>query len=242
MPLTTTLPLNRALHPDDYAHEDLQPFVMEVLAFEGRLQRLGAPYRKDHAHRVWEYANVLRQLAVFGYDPGSKVLDTGSGGSYLPPLLATKGYDVTVSDSMAYGDCTEWVYRQCVALGITLPIVAEPVEALASVPEESFDVALCISTIEHVDRSRYEDAWRELARVTKQHGLLMVTSDYFRDLAAWEASPYRQIQHTAFTEAEIEEFRAAFPTLEFIGGTDFSYRGDHVNNYSFVNFCLIKRA
>lgn len=237
-----TLPYNRALHPEDYRHPDLAPFIAEVEAFERRLAETGAPFRKDHAHRTWEYANVLRQLqATVGRFP-ARILDTGSGGSYLPALLATKGYAVTVSDSMAYGDCTEWVQRQCLALGIELPIIAEPVEALASVPDASFDVALCISVIEHVSADQYLKAWAELARVTKPHGYVMVTSDYFLDHAAWEQSPYKQIQHTAFTAAVVEQFCADFPALELVGGTDLVYRGDWVNNYSFINLCVCKRA
>lgn len=238
----TGLPFNRALYAPEYQHEDLLPFIEEVQAFERRLRAVGAPYRMDHQHRTWEYANVLRQLTVLGMIPPATILDTGSGGSFLPALLAAKGFEVTASDSMAYGDCTEWIYRQCVALGLTIPIVREPVEALASVPDESFDVTLCISVIEHVDPTHYEDAWRELARVTTQGGLIMVTSDYFRDLAAWERSPYKQIQHNVFTTEAIEEFRASFPTLELVGGIDLTYRGDWVNNYSFINLCLIKRA
>ena len=241
------LPLlyNRSLHTDDYPH--LLSWSTEILNFEARLAREGIPYRKDHQHRTWEYANVLRQLEHFGpkrfgEDPPMYVLDTGAGGSSLAPLLATKGYRVIVTDSMAYGDIVEaFIKPQCEALDLHIPVITEPVERMPIVPDGLIDVTMCISVIEHVGAEVFEQALKELWRVTKPGGLIFITSDFFECQEQADASPYRQIQHTIFTP----EFAERLPDLidaEFLGPYDFRYRGDFVHNYSFVNFCLRKRG
>lgn len=237
----TALPYNRALHPDDYAHLDLVPYVAEVESFEQRLRLHQVPYRKDHAHRVWEYANVLRQLDELNISPGSSVLDVGSGGSYLPVLLATRGYRVTASDSMAYGDCTAWMVQQSGVFDVLLPVLVCPVEQIDA-PDGAFDATVCVSVIEHVAPDRVATAWQELARVTRPGGAVMVTSDYFSGMTAWEQSPFRSIQHSPITaDAPLAWMANLGLPLTLVGGVDWTYRGDTVYNYSFVNLCFIRQ-
>ncbi len=242
-----TLPYLRALHPDDYTHPDLAGYVQQVNAWEGVVQKTGVPYRKDHEHRVWEYASVLRamtELAPVPLNPDVvqekriKVLDTGAGANYFSSLLASLHYDVMVNDSMAYGDCTEWYIAQCQALGLQLPINRDPVEAL-TLPEHTFDVTLCISVIEHIPDAAA--AFQQLLRVTRPGGLIILTSDYFRDVAAWEVSKFRSIQHTVYTPAYFEALvRNEVAEYSLVGPLDPTYRGDFVNNYSFVTWVFQK--
>lgn len=232
------LPYNRALHTDDYQDPSLKPHAAVLSEFELRMSRCRAPYRKDHQHREWEYANVLRQLEELGVKPPAKLLDTGSGGSYLAPLLASLGYDIVVEDSMGYGDTTPWVISQCQELGVQLPIIREPLEAMPSIPDGAFDTTLCISTIEHVGAEQYQAALSELARVTKDGGYVFMTSDYFRDEAQADKSMFRECQHTRYTEEIALAVVKIEPRLQFVGDPTFEYRGDFVHNYSFINFCF----
>lgn len=237
------LAYNRALHTDDYPA--LLPWSRMVLDFEHEMRSKGIPYRKDHEHRTWEYANVLKQLEtllVGRLKSDVHVLDTGAGGSSLAPLLAVMGYRVTITDSMAYGDIREAFtepQRRMLNLETNMPVIDEPVEMMASVDSESMDVAMCISVIEHVAEDQFLPALRELRRVTKPGGYLFLTSDYFENAEQHTASPYRQIQHTAFTEQLVHEIPALLG-VEFVGGADLRYRGDFVHNYSFVNMVFQK--
>src|SRR6266496_5179539 len=97
-----------------------------------------------------------------------------------------------------------------------------------------FDVTMCISTIEHVDD--HDRALRELARITKPGGLIFITSDYFRDLAQWEASPSHHLQVTPYMEAFVRQIPSMIDA-DFVGDTDLTYAGDFVHTYSFVNIC-----
>ncbi len=234
---------NRALHTDDYPA--LLPWSRIVLDFEQEMRSRDIPYRKDHEHRTWEYANVLKQLQELFPDrlPNTiTVLDAGGGGSSLAPLLAVMGYNVVITDSMAYGDIREaFTDPQGLKLGVNMLVVTEPVEKMPVVISEHYDVAMCISVIEHVDHSLMPSALKELKRVTKPGGYLFLTSDYFESDEQHAASPYRQIQHTAFTESLVEQI-PGFLGVQFVGGVDLKYRGDFVHNYSFVNMVFQKSA
>ncbi len=236
------LPYNRALHTDDYP--GLRPWADTVLAFEQRLRSEGIPFRKDHAHRTWEYANVLRQIdELFAGQRPLRILDVGAGGSSLAPMLATQGHEVVIVDSMAYGDIVEaftWPQAQRLKLHpLNMLVVAEPAEAMPSIISDSQDVTCCISVIEHVAPGAYESALRELVRVTRPGGYLFLTSDYFENMDQWEASPYKSIQHTAFTAPLVEAILSIIP-VTFVGGVDLRWRGDFVHNYSFVNMVFRK--
>lgn len=262
------LPYNRALHPDDYEHPSLAPHVAALRVFEQRLARTGAPYRKDHQHREWEYGQVIRQLVEQGIVPGAgqvvdvesrergpdrpwapRILDTGSGASYFPPMLKMLGYDITVSDSMDYGDTTDWLRRQCFGLGIEIPLVIAPVQKLG-LESDQWDVTMCISVIEHVAVDQFAAGLCELVRVTKPGGFIFITSDFFRDEPHALTSPSLGCQHNRFYEHNAlgKILDVVGHAVRPVGGADapdsmpqgLRYRGDFVNGHSFVTFCLQK--
>ncbi len=237
-----TLPYTRALHPDDYA--ELEPHVTRLRDFQRKLATLGVPYRKDHEHRDWEYASLLKVLDDLHATGDIQIHDAGSGGSYFPLALKEYGYrNVSVSDSMAYGSIEQNLIEQCLALGITIPMHAVPVENLTRLGQDLFDVTCCVSTIEHVDAGLFLIALENLINVTKPGGLIYLTSDYFRDLAQANQSPYRAIQHTCFTAALVARLPEMADTpIEFVGGMDTTYRGDFVHNYSFITMVLRRLA
>lgn len=236
---------NRALNTSDYSDPALLPHLERLRAFEQRVASLRLPYRKDHAHREWEYANVLLQLQELGITPPAKILDTGSGANYFAPMLKVEGYDIAVNDSMAYGDITEWLRTQCFGLGITIPLVVAPVEKLG-LEDDQWDVTMCISVIEHLSVTEFGNGLRELYRVTKPGGYIFITSDFFKDEPHALTSPSLGIQHNRFYEADaitkiLREIPDAVPVGGILGeGGGVTYRGHFVNGHSFVNFVLQK--
>lgn len=232
---------NRALHTDDYA--ELELGLAYLHAHEKRLQQKSVPYRKDHTHREWEYARILQQLWDLFPDVATqhqvRILDTGSGASYFPPLLKVLGYDIAVSDSMDYGDITDWLRQQCFALDITIPLIVAPVQRLG-LEDNKWDVTMCISVIEHLAVEQFQTGLRELWRVTKPGGYLFITSDYFENEERALQSPSLGIQHNRFYPHTAEAMINDAIDVEWVGGVDLTYRGDFVNGHSFVNFVLRK--
>jgi SAM-dependent methyltransferase len=238
------LPFNRVLDPADYDHPELRPRVDLLRTF--RAQRMGGLfYRNDHLHRDWEYAEVLRKLETFSHPrPGQpwRVLDTGFGCSYFTQLLATLGYDIHASDSEAYGAVREKLIEQCLRLGTRIPLIIAPVEDHGMIPDGHFDVTLCISVIEHIERAHFAKAWQELARVTTPGGYVFITSDYFRDADHWLHSDAHGCQHNPFYPERMPQILtlAQEAGLAMVGTADFAYHGDFVNNYSFLSLTFQK--
>jgi ubiquinone/menaquinone biosynthesis C-methylase UbiE len=129
------------------------------------------------------------------------------------------------------------VSAQRARYGVKLPLYDMPLENMAAFKDGTFDVTMCISTIEHA--SDHEAAFSELVRITKPGGYLFITSDYFRDLVHFEQSASRVYQVTPYMQAFVLALPTRFP-VAFVGGTDLDYRGDFVHNYSFCNICLRK--
>lgn len=234
-------PYNRSLHPDDYS---FLPCAADLEAFERSMTIHDVPHREWHPHRLWEYASILQQLEDLKVPMNAEMIDVGSGASFFDPYLAFKYPLLCCTDSMKYGDVSEMVRKQRRAYGVALPLYDLTLEDMSprwdigwGGATDKFDVTMCISTIEHVDD--HDAAMRELVRITKPGGFIFITSDYFRDLPQWEVSPSRHLQVTPY----MEEFVLGIPVkfgLEFVGETDFGYRGDFVHSYSFVNLCLRK--
>jgi SAM-dependent methyltransferase len=241
-------PYTRSLHPDDYVF--LQKYNAPLVEFQRDMVRMAVPHREWHPHRFWEYASILQQLDELNVPKDANILDVGSGGSFFPPYLASRGGypNVSLTDSMKYGDITGDVQAQRGAYDVSLPLYDLLVEDMSrnlligwDGASDFWDVVMCISTIEHVDADRHDDALREIWRITKPGGLIFITSDYFRDLDQFEASPSRHLQFTPY----MKEFVLSLPNLidaEFVGDTDLDYCGDFVHSYSFCNVCLRKRS
>lgn len=233
-------PFTRSLHPDDYA---FLPHAEPLRAFEQAMSAAGVGHRAWCEHRLWEYASILQQLELLEVPKDAQILDVGSGGSFFPPYLATiGGYPhVSLTDSMAYGDIRPDIEDQREAYGVALPLYDVPAEDMALLPSDTWDVVLCISTIEHIAADRHDDALREICRLTKPDGLIFITSDYFRDNAHFAQSVSRHLQETPYQEGFVLDLPNKI-TADFVGDTDLAYRGDFVHNYSFCNIVLRKRA
>lgn len=230
-------PYNRSLHPQDYeflSHaESLREFVRGMVP----------AHREWCPHRIWEYASIMQQLEELQVPKTAQIIDIGSGGSFFPPyLVIVGGYpNVTLTDSMTYGDIRPDIEDQRAYYNIALPLHDLLVEDMSPLPSNTWDVTMCISTIEHVKADRHDDGLREIWRITKPGGLIFITSDYFRDLEQFKRSKSRKLQFTPYRK----EFVLDLPKkidVDFVGETDFDYRGDFVHNYSFVNICLRKRG
>jgi SAM-dependent methyltransferase len=204
----------------------------------------GIGHRDWHEHRLWEYASVMQQLEELQVKRSALIVDVGSGGSFFPPYLATVGGypNVTLVDSMVAGDIVRDVTAQRVAYHVDLQVLGLSCEDLRPIPDDAYDVTLCISMIEHVAADQHDVALRELVRITKTGGYLFLTSDYFRegDDQQLAASPWRWSQETAYTRRTVESLPRRVP-VDFVGATDLDYRGDFVHNYAFVNVCLRKQ-
>jgi 2-polyprenyl-3-methyl-5-hydroxy-6-metoxy-1,4-benzoquinol methylase len=122
--------------------------------------------------RIVEAPYAFRALSRVGRD--AKVLDVGATESSVCLSLATLGYDVTAVDP-----------RPNILTHERLRVVAARIEAWDE-DDEAFDAVLCLSTIEHIGTSAYEqeptesrtdlEAMKKIHQLTQPEGVLVLTT------------------------------------------------------------------
>jgi len=206
----------------------------------GRLYRtsigLGAGYLLRHGYlreavirvvvpldpsRYLELPETLRELAA---RPGERVLDLASP-KLLAVSLARAGLEVVSVDQLEREIESWWKLTDGeanlsfqVADGRALPFA-----------DASFDYAYSVSVLEHIPEPGDEQALRELARVTKPGGRVVVTlphAEQYRE--DWREAPVyadegdgagRHFFQRWYDPARVERFAAAAPALELVSSS-----------------------
>jgi len=130
-----------------------------------------------HGSKYWEYTYALKNIEAcnMNADAKLKIVDVGSGRGAIHKTLLQRGYDVTVADVNFAFAGEQWESKFLSHAPVNLTVAFNSIFNL-SFPSESFDVVLCLSVIEHVKGKAY--AFRELLRVLKDGGILIITFDF----------------------------------------------------------------
>lgn len=136
--------------------------------------------------RYWEYPFALLEAKT-----SLKILDVGAGKSVFKSVLLNLGYDVTTLDPDTKSFEKAIPERLTQVAGSVLDIPFE---------EASFDGVFCLSVLEHLKPDEPMLAMREMERVLKPGGHLVVTFDVNLD----PSKPYH------FTIDEYRKFVANF--------------------------------
>lgn len=152
--------------------------------------------------RSWEYGLLLKGTKF----RKKTVLDVGCGNSRLPLYLSKSGASVTMLD------INEPLEKTAITKDRHMKFVIGDMTNLAFA-DNTFDRVICISAIEHVDMKsggkyfpeseyirRALQSIKEMARVTKRHGLFYLTTDF-----------YLPQQKTDKWPGSVRKIRGAFP-------------------------------
>ncbi len=183
-------------------------------------------YRREAVVRVVvpldpsRYLELPWALERLGAKPGQRVLDL-AGPKLLSVLLARQGVRVTAVDQLEReiatwqalaGDVPELELR--VADGRALPF-----------EDDSFDHACSISVLEHIEEPGDAEALRELARVVRPGGRVLVTLPHatayredWRDAPVYANEPAggRTFFQRWYDSARVDALVAAAPELELV--------------------------
>jgi SAM-dependent methyltransferase len=167
-----------------------------------RNRRLQSMTGYDHWSRAWEYPWAVDNAALG--PPPQRVLDVGGGGGPFAPWLAAQGHEAHVADpSLDRGRWFAWdpargAWRNTRTLlkqaafrsagirtlwglprdGAARLLQYHPFSANdMNFPDAHFDRVFCLSVIEHVPRDLWPACMREMARVLKPGGRLVMTMD-----------------------------------------------------------------
>jgi SAM-dependent methyltransferase len=170
------------------------------------------------------YLELPETLAELRARPGERVLDLASP-KLLAVSLARSGAEVTSVDQLG-SEIESW--RKLTAGEPRLRLETGDGRALAF-EDASFDAAYSVSVLEHIPEPGDEEALRELARVTRPGGRVVVTlphaAGYRED---WRDSPvYADQGATAdrhffqrwYDDARVERLVAAAPALELVSSS-----------------------
>lgn len=162
------------------------------LNFEDKFQaetarRLGPfAYQPNNTTRVLEYPWAFERMAVL---PGLNVLEIGGALSGLQFALAQHGAKVTNVDPFRdYGGADDYptnpetLHAQLNGYFRTDVKLERATLTERRFEPESFDRAVCVSTIEHMPADEICQTMREVRRILKPWALFVLTVDLFLDL------------------------------------------------------------
>lgn len=165
-----------------------------------RSRRLRQMTGFDHWSRAWEYPWAVHAAE---FDRPARILDVGGGGSPFAPWLALQGHEAHVVDpSLDQGRSFVWdparsAFRNLRTLAKQGAFRLAGVRTLWGLPgggerrvsyyarsadrlgfpDGHFDRVFCLSVIEHVPHDLWPASMRELARVVRPGGRLVMTMD-----------------------------------------------------------------
>jgi SAM-dependent methyltransferase len=153
--------------------------------------RFAQRYRGPFAHqtnsqtRRFEYPWAFHTIERIGRN--LDIVDIGGGLSGLQFVLAAAGHRVVNVDPGAH-DGSIWGFtpesHASLARVFKAPVRLLPVTlAEASLPDQSADVVMSISVLEHLERQELMRTAREIRRVLRPDGKVVLTIDLFLNLA-----------------------------------------------------------
>lgn len=154
--------------------QGMEAFQAEFLALTRPLWHTRFPIPGDslgHFSRQWEYPYVWANAGR----SGGLLLDAGSGITFFPFLMAAAGFDVQCCDFDSTLGLTDKYRRAAEWTGLPVQFTEA---SLTDLPYAAgiFDVAVCVSVLEHVGTARAEII-AAITEVLKPGGLLVLTCD-----------------------------------------------------------------
>jgi ubiquinone/menaquinone biosynthesis C-methylase UbiE len=159
---------------------------------------------------------VYRQIVeLSGASPGHRILDVGSSSGYLARMLAAAaGRSGSVTGIDPSEAAIAYARRRAsgpasASASAPASFVAGVAQDLSAFPDDSFDVVTSTLALHHVPARQRAAAFREMYRVTRPGGRILVADlDSSRPLLPLHPGA-RRMQHAAAATAPLDELAAA---------------------------------
>jgi SAM-dependent methyltransferase len=163
-------------------------------------------------------------LDRIGFEPGQRILDVGSNTCWASNILAARGLevialDIATTELQGLRTADYFLDRGEVFFERMLSVMFEP--ALASA---SMDYVLCCEVLHHNDPTHLRTTFRELHRVLRPGGRLLVINepmrfplklkrDHGREVAQFDGNEHVYFFHQYYRAARAAGFRVKIPAL-----------------------------
>ncbi len=160
------------------AYEEVErPDILQYLV---DVSRVNFGFYTSHYSRVFEYTWLYEQLE----NETGNVLDLGAGVCPLPLALANNGFKVTTIDShptqrklAAKKEWTEWGFLDYSIFNKA--ITSRNIDFLKFRSKKKFDFIYSISVIEHIPQKSRLKILKNVSRLLKKNGKLLLTIDLY---------------------------------------------------------------
>jgi 2-polyprenyl-3-methyl-5-hydroxy-6-metoxy-1,4-benzoquinol methylase len=236
--------LSKTMHPDDYEK------LHGVLSFMEALKKSGVDWLKvQHRHRAWEYAMALESVGtwlLFRTNP-VVIADIGCAASFLSPALVSLGHRVLMYEVWQFNAIDGIPLKEFTVKSVEKAKTLsrggsyELKEVGLGQITDKVDVALCVSTLEHIQT--YEQAYQNLLDMVNPGGMFFLTTDFAED----EEDHYLLNQIRAGRMFTAKTYRqligiAQNNGFQVMGETDYSWSEANrmVCDYGFASLAMTK--
>lgn len=119
----------------------------------------------------FRYLDVLKNFVFLKLDLSSRILDVGCGRGYLAIVLKQLGYELYAIDLINLNEYNDRWRKY------SIRVVRGDIEnAFLPFTDERFDLVIFSEVIEHLDPRKVKFVLKEINRVLKRRGLLLLTT------------------------------------------------------------------
>lgn len=227
---------------------DLEELRTDLLYLDAIFAAIGPMHPAQHELRRWEYGLLFRSLReVYGSEEGIRgcfAIDFACGVGEGGAIMLSQGVQrVRLTEIWTHGDWSDWLIdhmRKAQHIyGGAWELCKHDMEKMPEPEWPKYQVALCISSLEHVHDWRA--AVDNMARVVEPGGMVFLTMDFAQD-GAWDHYQYKELRTRIYDANKMKYLAEMLAARGFVHPMepDWDVYETMVHDYTFSSLVMVK--